>query len=206
MKYTIRLLRKALPRYNGGMTNSRGNLSEVLRKREEVLKRIREKMPSEADALEALDMAAAALDTNSPAMHAGEYTNTTRAIDALVAHLTKAGRPMKPGRLAKEVASADGLSAIRWHTRDYGMRSGINTTGPSVRFIKRLNDGTITLVKGRCRANRPRPNSVSNPPALPLPPYNFLLTRRAIRRPSIQPIHYPLKGIRAAIRNRPIVD
>ena len=54
------------------MKNSRGNLSEVLRKREEVINRIREKMPSEADALEALDMAAAALDANSPAMQAGE--------------------------------------------------------------------------------------------------------------------------------------
>ena len=130
------------------MKNSRGNLSEVLRKREEVINRIREKMPSEADALEALDMAAAALDANSPAMQAGEYTNTPRAIDALVAHLRKVGRPMKPGRLAKEVASAgwalgDPLAYARlWDAIRY------QCDGARKPLIKRLRDGTITLITG----------------------------------------------------------
>lgn len=96
------------------MKNSRGNLSEVLRKREEVINRIREKMPSEADALEALDMAAAALDANanSSAMQAGEYTNTTRAIDALVAHLTKS-RPPDEARPPGERSGKRGMGSRR---------------------------------------------------------------------------------------------
>ena len=60
-------------------------------------------MPSEAAALEALDMAESVIGAANPAPQAGKYTEVGKAIDALVIHLREHG-PMRPGRLAKEVA------------------------------------------------------------------------------------------------------
>lgn len=122
------------------------NLSELRQKRAEILDRVREKMPSEAAALDAISMALEiAVAANVPA---GPYRNISRGIDAVVAHLRAAGKPMERGRLIAEVlaggwregdphAYAKLWDVIRYHCDD----------AKTLVIVRRPGD-TVALAKG----------------------------------------------------------
>jgi hypothetical protein len=123
-----------------------GKPKELLGKRREILERIREQMPSEAAALEALDMALGVMGEHAAARsESGEYAEVRRGLDALVMHLTKAGRPMERRRLVREViaggwANGDPLAYMRlWDVIRHQIKGAV-----SPQIVQR-KDGTVTL-------------------------------------------------------------
>ena len=129
------------------MKKAQGDSTEILKRRRQVLERIREKMPSEAAALEALDMAlevvgASAGDT------AGPYAEVKRGIDAIVMHLTKHGAPMERRQLVTEVvaggwSAGDPLAYMRlWDVIRH------QWTAAKSPVLARRKDGKVALAKG----------------------------------------------------------
>jgi hypothetical protein len=122
-----------------------GKPKEILGKRREIIERIREQMPSEAAALEALDMALGVMGEHTAAGSSGEYAETRRGIDALVMHLSKVGRPMERRRLVREVlaggwANGDPLAYMRlWDVIRFQIKGAVNPQ------IVQRKDGTVTL-------------------------------------------------------------
>ncbi|MBV8451105.1 MAG: hypothetical protein JOZ29_02370 [Deltaproteobacteria bacterium] len=125
--------------------DSRGNLVELRRKRREIIERIREKMPSEAAALEALDLAAKVLEPIP--LEPGEYSDIHKALDALVMHLKKTGKPMRAGQLAREVAAGGwALGDPLAYARLMDMIRYQTSRAKQPALIRRKN-GTISLAK-----------------------------------------------------------
>lgn len=84
--------------------NHNKNLSDLHQKRHEIIERVRQKMPSEAAALDALNMVIEiAQDSQIPAL---PYSGVRRGIDAVVMHLNNIREPMERGRLISEVLAA----------------------------------------------------------------------------------------------------
>ena len=124
-----------------------GKPKEILGKRREIIERLREQMPSEVAALEALDMALGVMGEHTAARSSGEYAEVRRGLDALVMHLTKVGRPMERRRLVREVlaggwANGDPLAYMRlWDVIRFQIKGAVNPQ------IVQRKDGTVTLAK-----------------------------------------------------------
>jgi hypothetical protein len=125
-----------------------GKPKDILGKRREIIERIREQMPSEAAALDAIDMALGVMGEHTAAgSESGEYAKVRRGIDALVMHLTKVGRPMERPRLVREVlaggwAEGDPMAYMRlWDVIRFQIKGAVNP-----QIVKR-KDGTVTLAK-----------------------------------------------------------
>lgn len=88
------------------MTDFSRNLSELRQRRKVLLKRIRESLPAEADALESIDMALFALETKPIE---GPYFSIKRGVDAAVACLSRAGKPLTRKQLCTEVVEGGWL-------------------------------------------------------------------------------------------------
>ena len=128
-------------------TKPLGNPKDLLVKRQEIVERIRKQMPSEAAALDALDMALSSM-APAPAPPAGIYSDVRRGIDALVMHLAKVGKPMERRRLVREVcaggwANGDPLAYMRlWDVIRHQLNGAVEP-----QLVQR-KDGTIGLARG----------------------------------------------------------
>lgn len=125
-----------------------GNPKDLLEKRRQVIERIREKMPSEAAALEALDIALQYADASDSTPAPGPYTDVRRGIDALVMHLAKHGSPMDRRQLVTEVISGgwsngDPLAYMKlWDVIRH------QWSGAAKQLLVKRKDGKVALAKG----------------------------------------------------------
>lgn len=124
-----------------------GNPKDLLKRRQEVIERIRDKMPSEAAALEAIDFALQVAEGDK-SEEPGPYASIKRGLDALVTHLKSNGGPMDRRTLVTEVIQSgwnhgDPLAYAKlWDVIRHQWAGAPNPV-----LVKR-KDGKVALAKG----------------------------------------------------------